>query len=118
MGRSISGARPIPCLITGMRAGDLSGAQHIEHRPFGNIAVMQRIGTDLRFALDRASYGNILALTQEVGHYLSSVLDLLDTPDIKKSFDANTKWDVIEIVFNRHLGTTHVVKLWSITAAQ
>ena len=60
--------------------------------------------TDLRFALDRESYGNILALTQEVGHYLSSVLDLLDTPDIKKSFDANTKWDVIEIVSNRHLG--------------
>ena len=82
----------------------MSGAQHIEHRPFGNIAVIQRIGTDLRFALDRASYGNILALTQEVGHYLSSVLDLLDTPDIKKSFDANTKWDVIEIVSNRHLG--------------
>ena len=82
----------------------IRGAQHIEHRPFGNIAVIQRIGTDLRFALDRASYGNILALTQEVGHYLSSVLDLLDTPDIKKSFDANTKWDVIEIVSNRYLG--------------
>jgi len=29
---------------------------------------------------------------------------LLDTPDIKKSFDAMTKWDVIEAVSIRHLG--------------
>src|SRR5262249_40908556 len=82
----------------------IRGSQYIELRPFGNIATVQRIGTDLRFALDRACYGNILALTQEVGHYLSSLLDLFDTPDVKKSFDANTKWDVIEAISNRHLG--------------
>ena len=29
---------------------------------------------------------------------------MLDTPDIKKAFDANTKWDVIEFVSERHLG--------------
>ena len=29
---------------------------------------------------------------------------LLDAPDIKKAFDANTKWDVVEIVSNRYLG--------------
>jgi hypothetical protein len=84
----------------------IRGSQYIEHRPFGNIATVQRLGTDLRFALDRSVYGNILALTNEVGHYLSSLLDLFDTPDIKKSFDANTKWDVIEAVSNRHLGGT------------
>ena len=82
----------------------IRGSQYIELRPFGNIATVQRIGTDLRFALDRACYGNILALTQEVGHYLSSLLELFDTPDVKKSFDANTKWDVIEAVSNRYLG--------------
>lgn len=82
----------------------IRGAQHIEHRPFGNIATIQRLGTDLRYALDRASYGNVVALTHEVGHYLSTILDLLDAPDIKKSFDANTKWDVIESVSNRYLG--------------
>lgn len=82
----------------------IRGSQYLESRPFGNMATVQRIGTDLRFALDRSSYGNILALTQEVGHYLSSLLDLFDTPDVKKSFDANTKWDVIEAVANRHLG--------------
>ena len=40
----------------------------------------------------------------ETGHYLNTVLNLLDAADIKKAFDANTKWDVIEIVSNRYLG--------------
>lgn len=82
----------------------IRGGQLIEQRPFGSIGTVQRIGLDLRYALDRSTYGNILALTVETGHYLHSVLELLDTPDIKKAFDANTKWDVIEIVSNRYLG--------------
>lgn len=82
----------------------IRGSTEIADRPFGNIASIQRLGVDLRYALDRTSYGNILALTHEVGHYLRTLLDLFDQPDIKKSFDANTKWDVIEIVSNRHLG--------------
>jgi hypothetical protein len=82
----------------------IRGGQLIEQRPFGSIGTVQRIGLDLRYALDRSTYGNILALTIETGHYLNSVLQLLDTPDIKKAFDANTKWDVIEIVSNRYLG--------------
>ena len=82
----------------------IRGGQLIEQRPFGSVATIQRLGLDLRWALDRASYGNILALTHEVGHYLKTMLQLLDSPDIKKAFDANTKWDVIEIVSNRHLG--------------
>ena len=82
----------------------IRGSQDIDERPYGNIASIQRLGVDLRYALDRSSYGNILALTNEVGHYLGTVLDLLDAPDIKKSFDANTKWDVVEMVSNQHLG--------------
>ncbi|GAB4226241.1 MAG: hypothetical protein Kow00121_54400 [Elainellaceae cyanobacterium] len=82
----------------------IRGGQLIEQRPFGSIGTVQRIGLDLRYALDRSTYGNILALTVETGHYLHSVLNLLDTPDIKKAFDANTKWDVIEIVSSRYLG--------------
>ncbi|TIT45409.1 MAG: hypothetical protein E5W75_23690, partial [Mesorhizobium sp.] len=54
--------------------------------------------------LDRSSYGNILALTRETGQYVQQIFELFDAPDIKKSFDANTKWDVIEAVANRHLG--------------
>lgn len=82
----------------------IRGGPLIDQRPFGSIATIQRLGLDLRWALDRSTYGNILALTFETGHYLKTVLELLDEPDIKKAFDANTKWDVIEMVSNRHLG--------------
>jgi hypothetical protein len=82
----------------------IRGGPLIEQRPFGSIGTVQRIGLDLRYALDRSTYGNIFALTLETGHYLKTVLQLLDAPDIKKAFDANTKWDVVEIVSNRYLG--------------
>ncbi len=81
----------------------IKGSQQIDDRPYGTIASIQRLGTDLRYALDRASYGNILALTHEVGQYLQTALDLLEAPDIMKSFDANNKWDVVEQVSQRHL---------------
>jgi hypothetical protein len=76
----------------------IRGGQTIEQRPFGSVATVQR------HALDRATYGNIYALTVETGHYLKQVLALLDAPDIKKAFDANTKWNVVEIVSQRYLG--------------
>jgi len=82
----------------------IRGSQDIDDRPYGNLATIQRLGVDLRYAVDRASYGNILALTQEVGHHLKTLLDLFDQPDIKRSFDANTKWDTLEAISNRHLG--------------
>ena len=82
----------------------IRGSQVIEQRPFGSVATVQRIGLDLRYALDRSTYGNIFSLAMETGHHLKTVLHLLDSPDIKKAFDANTKWDVIEIVSNRYLG--------------
>ena len=82
----------------------IRGGQLIEQRPFGSVATVQRIGLDLRYALDRSTYGNIFSLTMETGHYLKQVMQLLDAPDIKKAFDANTKWDVVEIVSSRHLG--------------
>lgn len=82
----------------------IRGSNQINDRPFASLSTVQRVGTDLRYHLDRSSYGNILALTQEVGQYLQQIFDLLDAPDIKKSFDANTKWDVVEAIANRHLG--------------
>lgn len=82
----------------------IRGGQVIEQRPFGSVATVQRIGLDLRYALDRSTYGNIFSLAMETGHHLKTVLQLLDAPDIKKAFDANTKWDVVEIVSNRYLG--------------
>jgi hypothetical protein len=84
----------------------IRGGQLIEQRPFGSVATVQRIGLDLRYALDRSTYGNIFSLAMETGHHLKAILQLLDSPDIKKAFDANTKWDVVEIVSNRYLGGT------------
>lgn len=82
----------------------IRGGQLIDQRPFGSVGTVQRIGLDLRYALDRSTYGNIFSLAMETGHYLKTVLQLLDAPDIKKAFDANTKWDVVEIVSTRYLG--------------
>jgi hypothetical protein len=82
----------------------VKGGVSLTERPFGSAATIQRLGLDLRYALDRASYGNIVALSIETGQYLQEVLDLFDTPDIKRSFDANTKWDVVELAARRHLG--------------
>lgn len=82
----------------------IRGGQLIDQRPFGSVGTIQRIGLDLRYALDRSTYGNIFSLAMEVGHHLVEVLQLLDSPDIKKAFDANSKWDVVEIVSNRYLG--------------
>jgi hypothetical protein len=82
----------------------IRGGQLIDQRPFGSVATVQRIGLDLRYSLDRSTYGNIFSLAMETGHYLRTVLKLLDAPDIKKAFDANTKWDVVEAVSSRYLG--------------
>jgi hypothetical protein len=82
----------------------IRGGQLIDQRPFGSVGTIQRIGLDLRYALDRSTYGNVFAMAMETCHYLIEVLKLLDSPDIKKAFDANTKWDVVEIVSNRYLG--------------
>ncbi|MEI9983704.1 MAG: hypothetical protein WDN69_11175 [Aliidongia sp.] len=82
----------------------IRGGQHIDQRAFGSAATVQRLGTDLRYALNRATYGSIYALSVETGHYLKQVLTLLDAPDIKKAFDANTKWNVVEAVSQRYLG--------------
>ncbi|HBK57463.1 MAG TPA: hypothetical protein DDZ76_14425 [Xanthomonadales bacterium] len=84
----------------------IRGGPMLNQRPFGSVATIQRIGLDLRYALDRSTYGNIFSLAMEVGHYLVQVLAILDAPDVKRAFDANSKWDVVEIVSNRHLGGT------------
>ena len=82
----------------------IRGSQEIEQRPFGTLATVQRLAAELRYALDRASYGNIVAMAHEAELYLKELLELFETPDIKKSFDANNKWDVLEQVLDRYLG--------------
>lgn len=84
----------------------IRGSATLEQRPFGSQATIERLGSDLRFELDRATYGSVVALTMEATEYLKAIMDMLDTPDIKKAFDANTRWDVVEEVSKRHLGGT------------
>jgi hypothetical protein len=62
----------------------IRGGGMIEQRPFGGVATVQRLGLDMRYALDRATCGNIYALAVETGHYLKQVLTLLSAPAIKK----------------------------------
>jgi hypothetical protein len=82
----------------------IRGSQLIDQRPFGSQATIQRLGQDLRWQLDRSTYGFIVPLTIETGNYLKTIMDMLDAPDIKKAWDANTKWDVVELVSLRYLG--------------
>ena len=87
----------------------IRGSHNIEQRPFGSQATIQRLGIDLRWQMDRATYGNIIALQVETTAYLKTVMDAFEMPDIKKAFDANNKWDVIEIVSERHLGSAYEI---------
>jgi hypothetical protein len=81
----------------------IRGSNTLDQRPFGSQATIQRVGADLRYQLDRATYGNTFALVKETKQYLASILAALEAPDILKAFDANNKWDVIETVARRHL---------------
>ncbi|MCV6598669.1 MAG: hypothetical protein OIF40_16510 [Mangrovicoccus sp.] len=85
------------------------GGPAIDNRPFGSIAAVQRLAIDMRYALDRASYGNIVSLTRESGLYLKEVLGILDAPDIKRAYDAPNRWQALEGILKRHNG--HIVDL-------
>ncbi len=82
----------------------IRGSGDIEQRPYGSIATVQRLAIDLRHALDRASYGNIVAVTHETGLYLDQVLDLLDAPDVRNSFGVATRWALLEKIANLYFG--------------
>lgn len=82
----------------------IRGGPLLDQRPYGSQATIQRLGTDLRWQIDRATFGNVAALTLEMAQYLKTVLNTLDQPDIRKAFDANTRWDVVESVSRRYLG--------------
>ncbi|MCZ7659412.1 MAG: hypothetical protein M5U07_16820 [Xanthobacteraceae bacterium] len=82
----------------------IRGGQALEQRPYGTLATVHRLATDLRYALDRSSYGNIVALTQETGLYLKQLLGAVRDAGHPQVVRLNNKWDVIEQVLNRYLG--------------
>jgi hypothetical protein len=69
---------------------------------FGAIAIVRRAGLDLRNNLKFMSFGHLNVMRVEVMQLLDEAFRILDAPDIKRLFGADTAWDVVEEVLVRH----------------
>jgi hypothetical protein len=69
---------------------------------FGSIAIVRRAGLDLRNNLKWLSFGDINVLRVEVMQLLEEAFKILNSPDIKRLFGADTGWDVVEEVLVRY----------------
>jgi hypothetical protein len=69
---------------------------------FGSIAIVRRAGLDLRNNLKWLSFGDVNVLRVEVMQLLEEAFKILDSPDIKRLFGADTAWDVVEEVLVRY----------------
>ena len=65
---------------------------------FGSIAIVRRTGLDLRNNMKNSSYGYINVLRIETSQALAESFKVLEAPDVKAQFGAQTAWDVIELV--------------------
>jgi hypothetical protein len=73
------------------------------HDPsFGSIAIVRRAGLDLRNNLKFASFGHLNVLRVEVMQVLEDAFTILNSPDVKSLFGADTGWDVVEEVLQRY----------------
>lgn len=65
---------------------------------FGSIAIVRRAALDLRNNVKNSSYGYVNVLRIETSQALAEAFQVLDAPDVKAQFGADTPWDVIELV--------------------
>ena len=65
---------------------------------FGSKAIVVRAGLDARNNLKNASYGYVNVLRIETSQALAEAFTVLEAPDVKAQFGADTAWDVIELV--------------------
>ena len=65
---------------------------------FGSIAIVRRAALDLRNNIKNSSYGYINVLRIETSQALAEAFQILDAPDIKAQFGADTPWDTIELI--------------------
>jgi hypothetical protein len=73
------------------------------HDPsFGAISIVRRAGLDLRNNLKWLSFGDVNVLRVEVMQLLEEAFKILDSPDVKRLFGADTAWDVVEEVLVRY----------------
>ena len=65
---------------------------------FGSIAIVRRAALDLRNNVKNSSYGYVNVLRIETSQALAEAFQILDSPDLKAQFGAETPWDMIELV--------------------
>src|SRR5262245_5492914 len=76
--------------------------EHANDPAFGSIAIVRRAGLDLRYNLKNFSYGHLSVLRAETMQLLEEAFDILQAPDVRNLFGADTAWDVIEDVLRRY----------------
>ncbi|NWF78639.1 MAG: hypothetical protein HXY37_01155 [Chloroflexi bacterium] len=69
---------------------------------FGSVAIVRRAGLDLRNNLKFMSFGHLNVMRVEVMQLLDEAFRILNAPDIRELYSADTAWDVIEEVLVRH----------------
>jgi hypothetical protein len=65
---------------------------------FGSAALVRRAALDLRNNVKNSSYGYVNVLRIETSQALAEAFQILDSPDLKAQFGAETPWDMIELV--------------------
>jgi hypothetical protein len=76
--------------------------EHANDPAFGSIAIVRRAGLDLRYNLKNFSYGHLSVLRAETMQLLEEAFEILQAPDVRNLFGADTAWDVIEDVLRRY----------------
>jgi hypothetical protein len=65
---------------------------------FGSIAIVRRAALDLRNNLKNSSYGWVNVMRVETSQALAEAFKVLEAPDVREQFGAESAWDVIELV--------------------
>ncbi len=65
---------------------------------FGSIAIVRRSALDLRNNIKNSSYGWVNVMRVESSQALEEAFNVLDAPDVREQFGAQSAWDVIELV--------------------
>lgn len=65
---------------------------------FGSIAIVRRAALDLRNNLKNSSYGWVNVMRIETSQALDEAFKILEAPDVREQFGAETPWDVLEMV--------------------
>jgi hypothetical protein len=69
---------------------------------FGSVAIVRRAGLDLRNNLKWLSFGHLNVLRVEVMQLLEEAFKILNSPDVKRLFGADSSWDVVEEILIRY----------------